>query len=78
LVHCADNVGRDDTLELNISSRYIAALTTRQDVSIFESSSYIGQYTGLAPSSMTRGVPRIEDIIVRTNKAFGPLFCDIP
>ncbi|CZR52905.1 uncharacterized protein PAC_02782 [Phialocephala subalpina] len=38
----------------------------------------VGQYAGLAPSSMTRGVPRIEDVVVRTNKAFGPLLCNIP
>ena len=40
MVHHADNVGRDDTLELSIGSRHVAALTTRQDVSVFESSLY--------------------------------------
>ena len=38
----------------------------------------VGQYAGLAPSRMTRGVPRIEDVVVRTNNAFGPLLCTIP
>ncbi len=27
----------------------------------------VGQYVGLAPSSTTRGMPQIEDIIARTN-----------
>jgi hypothetical protein len=38
----------------------------------------VGQYAGLAPSRMTRGVPRIEDVVARTNNAFGPLLCTIP
>jgi len=31
----------------------------------------VGQYAGLAPSSTVRGMPQIEDVIARTNKAFG-------
>ena len=38
----------------------------------------VGQYAGLAPSSMTRRVRRSEDVVVRTNKAFGPMLCNIP
>lgn len=31
----------------------------------------VGQYAGLAPSSTTQGIPRIDDVIARTNHTFG-------
>ena len=37
----------------------------------------VGQFAGLAPSRITRGVPRIEDVVTRTNHAFSPLLCNI-
>jgi hypothetical protein len=31
----------------------------------------VSKYAGLAPSSITRGIPRMEDIITRTDNTFG-------
>ena len=33
----------------------------------------VGQYASLVPSSIVRGMPQIEDVIARTNKAFRPV-----
>ncbi|KAI9769849.1 MAG: hypothetical protein M1840_003843 [Geoglossum simile] len=35
----------------------------------------VGQYTGLAYSSTTHSMPRLEDVVARANKALGPVLC---
>lgn len=37
----------------------------------------VGQYAGLVPSRTVQGMPQIEDVIARTNKAFGPVLYTI-
>jgi hypothetical protein len=37
----------------------------------------VGQYASLAPASTMQEIPRIEDVIARTNKAFGPVLYTI-
>jgi hypothetical protein len=38
----------------------------------------VSQYAGLALAYITQGTARIEDVVARTEHAFGPLLCIIP